>query len=346
MMHRAKLRRLLPASIIGALALAVTTVPAIAQTPKQLGGPTPDKAPIEYAVPSALAEKTLLLGVAQAGDRLVTVGHWGHILISEDGGATWRQAKSVPTRTTLTAVYFADAQNGWAVGHDAIVIHTADGGETWEMQYSDPPAETPLLTVWFENATHGIAAGAFSFMIETFDGGKTWEVRDLLEDPGEDFYQPHLNHIFWGPDRSNQVMIAAEAGYFFRSEDAGKTWAELQTPYDGSFWAGLTSSSGRVFALGMRGNMFRSDDLGDTWTAVETGTDQSLSSGLQLEDGTIIAVGLGGAVLYSSDGGDNFTATIRPSRTGLSAVAKSTEGDVLIFGEQGIVRQPAKPPAG
>lgn len=320
-------------------------LPISSDAANRMGQPTPEKAAVEYALPSALVTKTLLLGVAKAGNRLVSVGNWGHVVLSDDAGLTWRQATKVPTRTTLTSVYFTDDKNGWAVGHDTVIIHTTDGGETWEMQYSDPPAETPLLTVWFENNEHGIAAGSFSFMLETFDGGKTWESRPLLQTEPEEFEQPHLNAIFWGPDRLTQVMIASEAGNFFRSSDAGKTWELLKMPYIGSFWGGLTTKSGRVLALGMRGNIFRSDDFGVTWTKSETGADQSYSGAVQLSDGTIIAVGLAGTVSYSTDDGETFTTYIRPSRTGLSAVAPSANGEVVLFGDNGIERQPDKLPA-
>ncbi len=91
----------------------------------------------EQAIPSRLATKSLLVDVARANGRLVTVGEWGHVLLSDDSGGSWRQAESVPTRATLTAVTFVDAKRGWAVGHDVLVIHTRDGGETWELQHQD-----------------------------------------------------------------------------------------------------------------------------------------------------------------------------------------------------------------
>lgn len=326
-----------------ALATVVLTTGPV-QAADRMGQKTPEKAVQEDAIPSGLIDKTLLLGVTKAGERLVAVGSWGHIILSDDAGVTWRQAQKVPTRTTLTSVYFTDDKNGWAVGHDTVVLHTADGGEIWEMQYSDPPAETPLLTVWFENNEHGIAAGSFSFMLETFDGGKTWESRPLLEAEPDEFEQPHLNAIFWGTDRKTQVMIASEAGNFFRSHDSGKTWELVKMPYIGSFWGGLVTKQGRVLALGMRGNIFRSDDFGASWTKVETGAEQSYSGAVQLADGTIVAVGLAGTVSYSSDNGESFSTVIRPSRTGLSSVAESANGEVVLFGDVGIERQPAKLP--
>src|SRR5689334_16251355 len=57
-----------------------------------------------------LAATSLLLDLAKAGERYVAVGERGHVLLSDDNGATWRQAKSVPTRAMLTAVFFADAE--------------------------------------------------------------------------------------------------------------------------------------------------------------------------------------------------------------------------------------------
>jgi hypothetical protein len=96
---------------------------------------------VEYAIQSELATSALLLGITEAGDRLVTVGEYGHILYSDDRGETWVQAENVPTRITLTAVSFANDQEGWAVGHDAVILHTSDGGTTWERQYTDPVLE-------------------------------------------------------------------------------------------------------------------------------------------------------------------------------------------------------------
>src|SRR6185295_6805846 len=78
------------------------------------------------------AATSLLLDLARAGSRLVAVGERGHVMLSDDEGATWRQAKSVPTRDMLTAVFFADGEYGWAVGHDETILNTVDGGRSEE----------------------------------------------------------------------------------------------------------------------------------------------------------------------------------------------------------------------
>jgi photosystem II stability/assembly factor-like uncharacterized protein len=125
-----------------------------------------------YSTESAKAAKSLILDVVHAGTRLVAVGDRGHILYSDDQGKTWTQAK-VPTRQLLTAVFFVDDKHGWAVGHDAQILASADGGATWSKQFEDLKREAPLLDVWFKDVNHGLAVGAYGALMETTDGGST-----------------------------------------------------------------------------------------------------------------------------------------------------------------------------
>jgi photosystem II stability/assembly factor-like uncharacterized protein len=118
-----------------------------------------------------LAATSLLLDLGLAGKRLVAVGERGHVLLSDDQGATWRQARSVPTRDMLTAVYFVDADYGWAVGHDETILNTTDGGETWVRTHFAPEAQQPLLDLWFANRVSGIAVGAEGADINTHQRG-------------------------------------------------------------------------------------------------------------------------------------------------------------------------------
>ena len=37
-------------------------------------------------------------------------------------------------QTHFTDIYFADAKHGWIVGHQGWILHTADGGVSWEKQ--------------------------------------------------------------------------------------------------------------------------------------------------------------------------------------------------------------------
>ncbi|WP_430515935.1 WD40/YVTN/BNR-like repeat-containing protein, partial [Pseudomonas fluorescens] len=63
----------------------------------------------QAALQSAKAAHSVLLAVTRAGERLVAVGERGIVLLSDDSGVSWRQAK-VPVSVSLTAVQFVDAQ--------------------------------------------------------------------------------------------------------------------------------------------------------------------------------------------------------------------------------------------
>src|SRR6187455_2026990 len=78
---------------------------------------------------SPLAGKSLVQAVARAGATLVAVGQRGHILVSADDGKSWRQSP-VPVSSDLVSVFFVGERKGWAVGHDGVILATADGGAT------------------------------------------------------------------------------------------------------------------------------------------------------------------------------------------------------------------------
>lgn len=281
-----------------------------------------------WSEPAPLAERSLLLAATLVGSRVVAVGERGHVLMSE--GEAWRQVR-VPTRGMLTSV--AAPGGGpklWAVGHDAVILHSADGGESWARQYFAPDEQSPLFAVWFENPRHGLAVGAYGLALETSDGGKTWRRREI--DPEE----RHLYAIT--RDARGTLYIAGESGALFRSDDLGKTWRALESPYAGSFFGALTTAEGALLIFGLRGNLYRSSDRGQTWARIDTGTNASLMSGLQSTAGRIVLVGLGGTILVSDDDGRSFGTTNRADRTALTGVIEVPSGALLLLGERGFAQ--------
>ncbi|MGV8664000.1 WD40/YVTN/BNR-like repeat-containing protein, partial [Pseudomonas aeruginosa] len=65
---------------------------------------------------------------------LGAVGDPGVVSLHDDQGRQWRHARSVPLSTPLTGVSIVAARHGWAVGHWAATLSTADGGESWQFQ--------------------------------------------------------------------------------------------------------------------------------------------------------------------------------------------------------------------
>ncbi len=301
----------------------------------------PGSAGAEAAVQAPLAIESLLLDGAAVGSRLVVVGARGHVLVSTDDGASWTQAE-VPTRVLLTAVHMHDEHRGWAVGHDAVILRTGDGGATWSMVHQAPEEELPLLDVWFRDAYTGFAVGAYGYFLATEDGGETWTSRTIS---ANDF---HLNALVpaAGPATdssrppSQRLFIAAEAGVAYRSDDGGASWRELSSPYAGSWFGGLALDEDQVLLAGLRGHLFRSADGGETWAEVTTRTRATLTGAVRLPSGRIIVTGLEGSVLTSDDDGRSVAGHRLESRAGISAALPLADGGVLLVGEFGVRRWP------
>ncbi|WP_438866040.1 WD40/YVTN/BNR-like repeat-containing protein [Pseudomonas abieticivorans] len=292
----------------------------------------------DQAVPTvARATASLMIDAVNTGARLVVVGDHGRILYSDDQGHAWRQAQ-VPSQQLLTAVYFADALHGWAVGHDAQVLATVDGGLTWTLQYQDPQRQSPLLGVWFKDARQGLAVGAYGLLLATADGGQHWQdVSARVDNPD----QLHFNAITALGDA--QVFIVGEQGSLFRSVDQGEHWQRLSVPYNGSlFGVVATGQPHTLLAYGLRGHLLRSSDSGDSWqTLTLAGERGPLEFGLAkatlLDNGALVIVGNGGTVLRSDDHGLTFNRVSRADRQALAGVA-SVGSDRLILAGQGGVR--------
>lgn len=326
------------------LALLLTLLPGV--------NPAAEKASGQAPAVEKLITGILLLDAVNVNGRLLVVGERGRIFI-RDAGTPWRLAQTPASSATLTTVFMADEQTGWAAGHDAVILKTTDGGQSWREVYSDPEREAPILDLWFADRDYGLAVGAYGLYLVTTNGGENWTDTGLRvvnagewEEPGADGLEPddpHLNAI--AADAAGHLYLAAEAGHLYHSEDSGQTWAALPAPYHGSFFGVLPMAEDSLLAFGLRGHLYRSDDGGASWVRIMTGTDDTLTAGLVRDDGSIVLTGMGGALLTSHDSGRDFALRKLPREHGYAAAAKFAGGDLLLVGDHGveILRRDARP---
>ena len=302
------------------------------------------------AAPSALASKALLTDSARAGRRIVAVGTHGDIIYTDGGDGTvhWHQADNVPTQVLLTAVSFANENEGWAAGHDSLILHTRDGGRNWEIVYENPipggDVPKPILDLYFSDPLHGIAVGAFSLMLVTADGGKTWDsvdtgaLRDLLQAAGQEI-EPNFNAII---PLGDGYLIAGELGtlisYRPSPGPAGTSepqWGVLRSPYAGSFFGARELTSHELLIYGLRGHCFRSRDGGNTWSAIATQTTANLYDALELDNGDAIVVGAGGTILRIPRDSGSAERLPYGSFNGFVSVQRVGAKRLLLFGDAG-----------
>lgn len=319
-------------------------------------------------VGSPLVSALTYLDVAFAGQRIVAVGDRGSILYSDDDGVNWMPAES-STGVLLTSVCFADSYNGWAVGHDATVLATKDGGETWTLQYSDvlgsgddvadeelseedyddydyddydyddyedvaeevDTSGAPLLDVMCDSKERVVAVGGYGYMVETQDSGDTWVKRND-DIPNPDGW--HLYAIDRVPNTST-LIAAGEKGTLLRSRDNGVSWQKLKSPYAGTFF-GITSNFHVTLVHGMQGKVFASRDGGNTWSLIKTGVTRAVNAGVVLTDGTIVLAGASGSILVSHDKGNSVALQYLPNRESVSGLLPIDSGRLVMVGDRGI----------
>ena len=220
------------------------------------------------------------------------VGHDGVILRSTDGGVTWSRvldgrtlgslmvayyekraaaadaalAKALdeakrfisdgPTRPLL-AVYFRNEREGWVVGQFNLILHTADGGATWE----------PWLDRT-ENADgyslHAIGAAGDDLIIVgelglvlRLDAERQRFRRIKTPYPG----------TWFGFAASRQAIVATGLrGSAWRSNDGGSTWQALGTGTSAAINGGQFLADGRLVLFTQQGQLLISADRGDTFS--------------------------------------------------------------------------------
>ncbi len=279
------------------------------------------------ALLAPLAAKALVLDLAVAGPRLVAVGERGHILLSDDQGATWRQAPT-PTRATLTAVAFADPRHGWAVGHLGTILRTVDAGESWQPLAAGLDRESVLLDVLFLSANEGFAVGAYGLCLRTTDSGATWTRLEPQPD------QLHFNQIARAPDGA--LFLVGEAGTLLRSRDGGLGWEPVPPPYEGSLFGLVALADGQLLVHGLRGHVFRSSNGGAGWLPVGISVPTLLMHGVRLRNGLVVLAGQSGNFFVSRDRGQTFEHWRPGYAAGVAALLETADGSLLLAGDKGV----------
>lgn len=220
------------------------------------------------------------------------------LLSTINGGRTWMIQK-IPN---LLSVHFTDLQNGWAVGRNATLLRTTNGGVDWK------PAEeiTNLIglpvessnynfgfrDVYFLDPDHGWLIGNFygraqsniGGLFVTSDAGKTWKRVPLTLETkyvSGRFTPGTINSVRFTDENTGTVtgeMKDGENRFFFalHTRDGGKTWQQHRTsvrstlstqfldPTNG-WMAAFAPREGSAEAVVYDTSLMRTDNGGMSW---------------------------------------------------------------------------------
>jgi len=249
----------------------------------------------------------------------------------------WKDlSANIPIEAELTDVYFISDDEGWitTLYADPIILHTTDGGITFEQQ--QVPLDGDLLAIHMLDNMHGYCGISSGFIFMTEDGGANW---NILASMGT------LTDISFPPDANPDDPVGYACGDFGNVWEIKDTLTNLNTGLTGTF-RGISSSSvnnvwitgvGRIYYFDGTGftsqsspagtfndiHFFNDDEGwvvgdagviggttngGDTWIR-QTVIDPQAKSlyGVFFYDSNLgWAVGNDGAILHTSDGGENW----------------------------------------
>lgn len=310
-------------------------------------------------------EQQPILAVTAVKGRIIGAGLRGLIVLSDDGGITWRQAQ-VPVQSDLTALSFPTQTRGWAVGHDGVILTTYDAGETWTKQFDGKMAATllpayyqkridageagmqryldhvklndkrasatlPYLSVYFENEQTGYAVGSFGSIMVTQDGGKAWEPWLHRFDDNPFFNLYDIRKI------GSTLYISSERGIIWKFNKTKQGFVSISTGYLGSFF-GIDGHDDTLLAVGLGGTAFRSADSGLTWQSISIGTRAALTAVTTMHGGLEpLIISLDGELFISDADWKSFRALpIERPMMYTSSGAVDATGRIILAGYRGI----------
>ena len=264
------------------------------------------------------------------------VGHDSMILTSTDQGQTWTKAFSAADeQKPLMDITFIDASKGFAVGAYGAFYATTDGGKTWVARklFEGTKVAAPIAAP---------KKGKYESVGSGKANDKGADIDDKAGGKGGDD-DKHINAIIKLAEGNtakageNKLFAAGEAGLLARSDDGGKTWVKITSPYKGSFFGAIQAQDGAVLIYGLRGRIYRSADAQlANWKLIENKTVASLMGSTRLPDGTVVLAGLSGTVLVSRDNGESFSLLPSGSTKALSSPLLGAPNALLLIGEAGV----------
>lgn len=266
------------------------------------------------------------------------------IVRTDDGGDTWKDQKQLADDSTAR-FFFINPMTGWAAGErwgqqrggggvilGFFILHTGDGGKTWDTQFEEPAGEyndifDRLNDIYFIDPKVGWVVGSKGRIYHTQDGGKHW----VLRKSHTDFSLDKIHFIDakrgWVAgmkfnDSATEFIDNPDAtGIVLHTDNGGKDWkiqwkkrvdymslVGLHFVDDKSGWvAGMTTEFGGTCLV------LRTNDGGKTWKEKElTGIEPRRLHVLNRNRAAVITED--NHVVLTRDGGKTWTEQILSPR--------------------------------
>lgn len=240
-------------------------------------------------------------------------------------GQAWRKT-AAESQPSFLSSYFINANAGWYVGNDGVILKTTDGGKTCSA--AALATTDHLKSVFFLDANNGFVGAAGNKIYKTADGGNTWTAVTLADGVTGTAY---IYSIYFADAQKGWALSSSSsAGKVLKTVDGGNTWTvdvdnpagDLEKMYFFNGTTGIVVGGG----TGKLDIYFTKD--GATWTkataptlpAGYTRTD--IKTVFMIDQNTALASGWGSLVgaqatihLKTTDGGATWEYLTQQNKT-------------------------------
>lgn len=272
------------------------------------------------------------IALDQKGELLCTVGSYGKVLRSEDGGRNWAIQKT-PTQAHLQKVVAWDKNTLMAVGDNATVLTTSDAGKSWGTVKAPTYEKGDVfLNAYLEQDSGRVwMVGNMGMVLVSQDKGASWRMTHPPED------------ISWNGiavTKGQNVWLVGEAGKVQHSQDSGKSWQKVAVPTEVSLNAIAFADDNRGVMVGLSGTILTTSDGGRTWQPAASGVQTHLY-GLLWDGRSYSAVGDAGVILTCDAKGTTWKAgKLDPNNFGwYTGIAKAGDQYLVSGAGAGIYSQ-------
>jgi len=248
----------------------------------------------------------------------------GKLYRTVDGGNTWNPVASGP----FQAIWFADANTGYAVGDSNLLFTTVNGGANWTQQPLAGATPSTLRSINCVGATCLIGTAEGTRLIRTVDGGAT----------GVDV-SPSSRKVFAAAFASpTRAVAVGENGTTVVSNDAGATFSPVGGGIQGPFTRLSATSPAVAFATGAHGSLAKTTDSGQSWNDVGVPTSAEVIDASFPTPTTGFALDDAGSLRKTLNGGASWAVLNTGTSSEPEAVFAIDANRILLIGPRGLTR--------
>lgn len=254
-------------------------------------------------------------------------GWYGQVIKKEEAVAAQFEVLNKKPNHYMMDVDFINADTGWVVGGESmdnagtkegVILHTVDGGNTWENQLTKPFF---FNSVDFISENEGWAVGKSSIsqgegvILHTINGGSTWTSQS----------NPIIgavNKVFFLDKNNGWVVSSDWWGQIAHTTNGGKDWIKQTNPTTNPIVDVFFINPDKGWAVGMDSTILRTTNGGQTWQRVDLTVTNNwyFRSVFFIDELHGWVVGVYGVIMLTNDGGVTWQEVVNGYGESLQSV--------------------------